>query len=160
MQYSLLRGLPPKNPLIFSPTCPNLPRCNLGNGYGTQEAICVCTLCCLVPGYCCCTRATTLLSHPLLFLHLYLHVWQRSRFVKQHRARIFKHLKSPRTDSKEPIPLDHLACMAGRYDKPIPTQFLAPVDGLKTPAQDATLEYGPCVLQCRLPYVHSEVLQV
>jgi hypothetical protein len=27
-----------KKNLIFSPTCPNLPRCNLGNGYGTREA--------------------------------------------------------------------------------------------------------------------------
>ncbi len=42
-------------------------------------------------------------------------------------ARIFKLLRSPRIDSKEPIPPGRVA-LAGRYDNPVPTRFLAPVD--------------------------------
>jgi hypothetical protein len=40
---------------------------------------------------------------------------------------------SPRIDSKEPIP-PRLYSLAGRYDNPIPTRFLAPIDCLKIPA--------------------------
>ncbi len=55
------------------------------------------------------------------------------------RARIFKLLRSPRIDSKEPIPL---GCVAWRavttrdtgYDNPISTRFLSPIDSLKIPA--------------------------
>ncbi len=36
-----------------------------------------------------------------------------------------KHLRSPKIDSKEQIPL---CSQAGRYDNPIPTRFLAPID--------------------------------
>ncbi len=46
------------------------------------------------------------------------------------RARIFKLLRSPRIDSKEPI-LPGLCSLAGRYDNPIPTRFLVPIDCLK-----------------------------
>ncbi len=45
-------------------------------------------------------------------------------------ARIFKLLKSPRIDPKEPI-----HSLAGRYDNPIPSRFLAPIDCLQIPAQ-------------------------
>jgi hypothetical protein len=47
------------------------------------------------------------------------------------RARIFK----KRIDSNEPIPPGCVVCsLAGRYDNPIPTRFLAPIDCLKIPA--------------------------
>ncbi len=55
--------------------------------------------------------------------------------VPGNRARIFKLLRSPRIDSKEPIPPDCVCSLAGRYDNPIPTRFLAPIDSLKIPAQ-------------------------
>ncbi len=43
-------------------------------------------------------------------------------------ARIFKRLWSPGIESKEWIPP---ACsLAGRYNNPIPTQFLAPTDAV------------------------------
>ncbi len=48
------------------------------------------------------------------------------------RARICKLSRSPRIDSKEPIPLG--CVLAGRYNNPIPTRFLAPIDCLKIPA--------------------------
>ncbi len=52
-------------------------------------------------------------------------------------ARISKLLWSIRIDSKEPIPNSaRLFSLAGRYDTSIPTQFLAPIGGLKIPAQD------------------------
>jgi hypothetical protein len=80
-------------------------------------------------------------------------------------ARICKRLRSPGIASKESIPLAYVAwragtsnrvvvparragnrflgslkglqirALAGRYDKPIPTRFLAPIDCLKIPAQ-------------------------
>jgi hypothetical protein len=43
-------------------------------------------------------------------------------------AGIFKLIRSPRIDSKEPIP-PGFCSPAGRYDNPIPTRFLAPIDG-------------------------------
>jgi hypothetical protein len=43
---------------------------------------------------------------------------------------MFKLLRSPRIDSKEPI-----NSLVGRYDNPIPTRSLAPIDCLKIPAQ-------------------------
>ncbi len=49
------------------------------------------------------------------------------------RARIFKLLRSP-IDSKESISAS-LRSLAGRYDNPIPTRFLSPIDCLKIPAQ-------------------------
>jgi hypothetical protein len=49
------------------------------------------------------------------------------------RARIFKRLWSPGIDSKELIP-PGLCILAGRYDSPIPTRCLAPIDFLKIPA--------------------------
>ncbi len=43
------------------------------------------------------------------------------------RARIFILFRSPRIDSKEPIPPGCVLCsLASRYDKPISTRFLAP----------------------------------
>jgi hypothetical protein len=33
-----------------------------------------------------------------------------------------------------------LCSLAGRFDNPIPPRFLAPIDSLKIPAQDAMLE--------------------
>jgi hypothetical protein len=47
--------------------------------------------------------------------------------------RIFKLIRSPRIDSKEPIPSGCVA-LAGWYDNPIPTRFLAPIDCLKISA--------------------------
>ncbi len=49
------------------------------------------------------------------------------------RARIFKRLWSPGIDSKEWIP-PGLCILAGRYDSPIPTRCLAPIDFFKIPA--------------------------
>jgi hypothetical protein len=47
----------------------------------------------------------------------------------QNRARIWKRLRSPGIDSKESV-------FAGRYDNPILTRFLAPIDCSKIPAQE------------------------
>jgi hypothetical protein len=41
---------------------------------------------------------------------------------------IFNLLRSPGIDFKESIPLSYVAWRAGRYDNPIPTRFLAPID--------------------------------
>jgi hypothetical protein len=41
-------------------------------------------------------------------------------------ARIFKLLRTPGIDSKKSIPPCSLCSQAGRYDEPIPTRFLAP----------------------------------
>ncbi len=46
----------------------------------------------------------------------------------------FLTLSSLRIDSKEPIP-SGCNSLVGRYDNPIPTWFLAPIDCLKIPAQ-------------------------
>ncbi len=62
---------------------------------------------------------------------------RKSQREKKQRAtaRIFKLLRSPRIDSKEPIPPGCVLCsLAGRYYNPIPTRFLAPIDCLKIPA--------------------------
>jgi hypothetical protein len=50
---------------------------------------------------------------------------------------MLKLLKSPRIDSKESLPPVYgmYGSLAGRYDNPIPTRFLAPTDCLKIPAQ-------------------------
>ncbi len=48
------------------------------------------------------------------------------------RARIFKRLWSPGIDFKEWIPPVY-SSLAGRYDNPIPTRFLAPIYCLKIP---------------------------
>jgi hypothetical protein len=45
---------------------------------------------------------------------------------------MFKLLRSPRIDSKEPI--QAVCSLTGRYDNPIPTRFLAPKYCLKIPA--------------------------
>jgi hypothetical protein len=52
-----------------------------------------------------------------------------------HRARILKLLSCPRIDSKESIPLAYVVAWRSRYDNPIPTRFLAPIDWLEIPAQ-------------------------
>ncbi len=47
----------------------------------------------------------------------------------------FKLLRSPGIDSNESIPPAYAVCsLAGRYDNPIPTRFLAPIELLKIPA--------------------------
>jgi hypothetical protein len=60
--------------------------------------------------------------------------------VEGYRDGIFKHVKSPGIDSKE-IDAAGLCSLAGRYDNPILTRFLAPIDCLKIPAQGSQL--GP-----------------
>ncbi len=56
------------------------------------------------------------------------------RYVKQSPK--FKHSRSPRFDYKEPIlPGCVLCSLAAQYDNPFRTQFLAPTDCLKIPAQ-------------------------
>ncbi len=50
------------------------------------------------------------------------------------KAQIFTLLRSPRIDFKEPILPDCVDCRA-RYDSPIPTRFLAPIECLKIQAQ-------------------------
>ncbi len=55
--------------------------------------------------------------------------------VSAFRARIFTHLRSPRIDFKESIPLAYVAWRAATTT-PIPTRFLSPIDCLKIPAQD------------------------
>ncbi len=66
--------------------------------------------------------------------------------VFPNRARIFKLLRRPRSDSKGPI-FGRLCSLAGRYDNPIPTRLLAPVDCLKIPAQFG----ASCLLTCQSP---------
>ncbi len=51
------------------------------------------------------------------------------------KSQIFKLLRSLGIDSKESISPAYLA--AGRYDNPVPTRFLAPIDRLKIPAQNS-----------------------
>jgi hypothetical protein len=55
-------------------------------------------------------------------------------------ARIIKHLRSPRIDSKESIPPAY--GLAGRYDNPIPSRFLVLIDCLKIPSLDFRTIYG------------------
>jgi hypothetical protein len=55
-------------------------------------------------------------------------------FFSFSRARIYKFLRSPRVDSKEPIPSAYVAWRAGTTT-PICSRFLAPTDSLKIPAQ-------------------------
>jgi hypothetical protein len=45
------------------------------------------------------------------------------------RARICQRFRSPRIDSAS------LCILAGRYDNPLPTRFLAPIECLKIPAR-------------------------
>ena len=55
--------------------------------------------------------------------------------IWKNRARIFKLLRSPRIDAKEPVPPGCVLCsLAGQYDNPISSRFLAPIDCLKIPA--------------------------
>ncbi len=49
------------------------------------------------------------------------------------RAGIFKPLRSPGIDSKESIPPAYVVWRV-RYDNPIPTRFLVPIDCFKIPA--------------------------
>ncbi len=63
-----------------------------------------------------------------------IRVWRHASQLIWESVRIFKLLRSPRIDFKEPIPPGCIAIsLAGRYDDPIPTQFLAPIDCLKVP---------------------------
>jgi len=55
---------------------------------------------------------------------------------RKYRARIFKRLWSPEIDSKEWIP--PVCSLADRYDNPIPTQFLSPIDCLKIPTRSTS----------------------
>ncbi len=48
----------------------------------------------------------------------------------------FKTFKEPK-NRFQGINSASLCSLAGRYDNPIPTRFLAPIDCLKIPAQDA-----------------------
>jgi hypothetical protein len=52
---------------------------------------------------------------------------------------ILKLLRSPESISKNPF--HHPSSPLGQYDNPIPTQFLAPIDCLKIPAQ-ASIDLG------------------
>jgi len=61
-------------------------------------------------------------------------------------TRIFKLLRSPRIDSKG-TNSSRLCSLAGRYDNPIPTRSLAPIDGLKIPAL-----YSLCYLVVFAPH--------
>ncbi len=74
-----------------------------------------------------------------VYLHLGLHKGRTSyrrslQPSKENIVRIFKRLWSPGIDSKEWIRPAYVA-LAGRYDNPIPTRFLAPIDSLKIPSQ-------------------------
>ncbi len=51
------------------------------------------------------------------------------------RAPLFKFLRIPKIDSKEPIPPGCVCSLSGRYDNLIFTRFLASIDCLKIPAQ-------------------------
>ncbi len=67
----------------------------------------------------------------------------RTEKVKKGRIRagIFKPLWRPGIDAKASIPPAYVA-LAGRYDNPIPTQCLAPLDFLKIPAPLKISENG------------------
>jgi hypothetical protein len=60
-----------------------------------------------------------------------------------------------------------LCSLAGRYENPIPTRFLAPKDGCKIPAQtslkthkmgDISKEVAKTLLKCLLDYTYISVL--
>jgi hypothetical protein len=53
--------------------------------------------------------------------------WKGRMHGAEDGARIFKLIRSPRIDSKEPTPPGCVS-IVGRYDNPIPTRFLAPRD--------------------------------
>jgi hypothetical protein len=52
---------------------------------------------------------------------------RKSKTGRKTTDRIFKFLRSPGIDSKKSI-----STLAGRYDDPIPTRFLAPIDCLNS----------------------------
>ncbi len=56
---------------------------------------------------------------------------QSSQMVS--RGGIFKLLRSPGIETEESIPP---CCLAGRYDSPIPSRFLVPIDCYTIPAQE------------------------
>jgi hypothetical protein len=63
--------------------------------------------------------------------------YTKSLFVHnglKYTARIFKLLRSPGIDSKESIPPAYVVWRAGTTT-PFPARFLAPIVGLKIPAQ-------------------------
>jgi hypothetical protein len=57
------------------------------------------------------------------------------------RDGIFKLLRSPGIESEEPIPPAYVA-PAGRYDNPVPTRFLTPIDCSKILAQQQEKRAG------------------
>ncbi len=67
-----------------------------------------------------CDRGALVPPHPVHASHI--------------RVQILKLLRSPGIDSKEPVPPGCVCSLAGRYDNPIPTLFLAPIDCFKIPA--------------------------
>ncbi len=57
-------------------------------------------------------------------------------YTPDYRGRIFKRLWSPGIDSIQRNEFRQpMRSLAGRYDNPFPTRFLAPLDCLKIPAQ-------------------------
>jgi hypothetical protein len=61
--------------------------------------------------------------------------------VSIRQAQILKLLRSPRIDSKEPILPGCVCSLAGRYDNPFPTRFLAPIDYLTILGLDFGVEF-------------------
>ncbi len=68
------------------------------------------------------------------------------------RARIFILLRSSRIDSKEAKNSARLSSLAGRYDNPIPTRFLIPMELFKN---SSTVLFLGCVRFCQVLLGHE-----
>ncbi len=64
----------------------------------------------------------------------YLYVYCIAHFIAKNRARVFKLLIAQ--NQFQGINSASLCSLAGRYNNPIPTRFLAPIDCLKIPEQE------------------------
>ncbi len=66
--------------------------------------------------------------YTVLLVQYLLHLPVMYRYLKARQRRYFKVVRSPGINSAS------LCTLAGRYDNPIPTPFLAPIDSFKIPA--------------------------
>ncbi len=87
-----------------------------------------------------CRTVNILVSCPSGPLVLGLWAVLDSSVLHQSRARIFKTFMEPRNRSQW-MNSTSLCSLAGRYDNPIPTRFLAPIDCLKIPALSSKFRY-------------------
>ncbi len=89
----------------------------------------------------CVTTGTPVLPHTPLKYHtnFLLQLYQLPEENILYRARIFKLWRSPCKNRFRRTSSARLSILACRYDIPIPTRFLAPIDCLKIPARYSTV---------------------